>query len=168
MGVVAKCTHTVLGEPVAIKMMRPDVLGDPDAIARFVREAKAAVKLKSEHIARVSDVGTLDDGVPYMVMEFLEGLDLADTLNKSGPLSVPWASELMLQAAEALAEAHSLGIVHRDIKPTNLFVTWRPDATAMVKVLDFGVSKAFGSDMELTQTQSLLGTPAYMSPEQMR
>ena len=169
MGVVAECTHLALNERVAVKMLRRDVLADSDAVARFIREAQAAVKLKSEYVARVSDVGTFENGVPYMVMEFLDGQDLGDLLKERGVLPVPWAVELMLQTAEALAEAHSLGIVHRDVKPTNLFVTWRPDGTALIKVLDFGISKSpMGTDMQLTQTQSLLGTPAYMSPEQMR
>ena len=169
MGVVAECTHLALNERVAIKMLRQDVLTDQDAVSRFMREAKAAARLKSEYVAHVSDVGTFENGVPYMVMEFLEGHDLGQLLEQRGVLPVQWAVELMLQTAEALAEAHSLGIVHRDVKPTNLFVTWRPDGTALIKVLDFGISKSpMGTDMQLTQTQSLLGTPAYMSPEQMR
>jgi eukaryotic-like serine/threonine-protein kinase len=169
MGVVAECVHLALNERVAIKMLRQDVLGDQDAVSRFLREAQAAVKLKSEYVARVSDVGTSVAGTPYMVMEYLEGHDLGELLKQRGVLPAQWAVELMLQTAEALCEAHSLGIVHRDIKPTNLFVTWRPDGTALIKVLDFGISKSsMGTDLHLTQTQSLLGTPAYMSPEQMR
>jgi tRNA A-37 threonylcarbamoyl transferase component Bud32 len=169
MGVVAECTHLALNERVAIKMLRPDVLLDQDAVERFQREARAAAKLKSEYVARVSDVGQFETGVPYMVMEFLEGLDLDQLLEERGVLPVPWGVELVLQTAEALAEAHSHGIVHRDVKPSNLFVTWRPDGTALIKVLDFGISKSpMGTDMQLTQTQSLLGTPSYMSPEQMR
>jgi serine/threonine-protein kinase len=169
MGVVAACTHLALNERVAIKMLRKDVLDDADAVERFMREAQAAVKLKSEYVARVTDVGRSRSNVPYMVMEYLEGHDLGELLDERGRLGMPWAIELTLQACEALAEAHSLGIVHRDVKPTNLFVTWRPDGSALVKVLDFGISKALtGTAMQLTQTQSLLGTPAYMSPEQMR
>ena len=170
MGVVAQCIHLQLGERVAIKMLRPDVLGDADAVERFQREAQAAAKLRSEYVARVTDVGTFSaTHVPYMVMEFLEGNDLDHLIQERGHLPVPWAVELMLQAAEALAEAHSINIVHRDVKPSNLFVTWRPDGSALIKVLDFGISKSpMGTDMQLTQTQSLLGTPAYMSPEQMR
>jgi eukaryotic-like serine/threonine-protein kinase len=170
MGVVAKCTHLVLNDPVALKMLRKDVMLDRDAFERFMREAQAASKLRSEHVARVVDVGTCpDSGAPYMIMEFLDGHDLGALLEESGTLNVSWASMLMLQTAEALAEAHSLGIVHRDIKPTNLFVTWRADGSSIIKVLDFGISKSpAGTDMRLTQTQSLLGTPAYMSPEQMR
>ncbi|HEX4416495.1 MAG TPA: protein kinase [Kofleriaceae bacterium] len=169
MGVVALCTHLALNERVAIKMLRKDVLDDADAVERFMREAQAAVKLKSEFVARVSDVGRSDTNVPYMVMEYLEGHDLGELLDERGSLALPWAVELTLQACEALAEAHSIGIVHRDVKPTNLFVTWRPDGSALIKVLDFGISKApIVGAMQLTQTQSLLGTPAYMSPEQMR
>jgi serine/threonine protein kinase len=169
MGVVAECTHLALNERVALKMLRQDVMLDNDAVERFMREAQAAAKLRSEYVARVSDVGSLENGTPYMVMEFLEGQDLGQLVAERGKLGIPWAVELVLQTCEALAEAHSLGIVHRDVKPSNLFVTWRPDGTALIKVLDFGISKtAAGTDMQLTQTQSLLGTPAYMSPEQMR
>jgi len=169
MGIVARCTHIDLNEQVALKLLRADVAGDADAVERFLREAQNASKLKSEYVARVSDYGKLETGLPYMVMEFLEGQDLGQMLDQRGTVAMPWAVEMVLQTCEALAEAHSLGIVHRDVKPTNLFVTWRPDGTALVKVLDFGISKmASGVDMQLTQTQSLLGTPAYMSPEQMR
>ncbi|HEX8111974.1 MAG TPA: serine/threonine-protein kinase, partial [Kofleriaceae bacterium] len=169
MGVVAMCTHLALNEHVAIKMLRKDVLDDADAVERFMREAQAAVKLKSEYVARVIDVGRSSANVPYMVMEYLDGEDLGQLLEDRRTLGVPWAVEITMQCCEALAEAHSLGIVHRDVKPTNLFVTWRPDGSAIIKVLDFGISKALtGNSMALTQTQSLLGTPAYMSPEQMR
>jgi serine/threonine-protein kinase len=169
MGIVAECMHLALNERRAVKMLRRDVLMDHDAVQRFIREAQAAVKLKSEYVAKVHDVGAFENGVPYMEMEFLEGYDLGELLKQRKTLPVPWACELMLQTCEALAEAHSLAIVHRDVKPTNLFVTWRPDGSALIKVLDFGISKSpMGSDMNLTQTQSLLGTPAYMSPEQMR
>jgi serine/threonine-protein kinase len=168
MGVVAQCHHLQLDERVAIKMLRPDVLGDQDSVQRFVREAQAAARIKSEYVARVVDVGSFETGVPYMVMEFLDGYDLGQAVEGGKQLSVPLTVELSLQACEALAEAHSLGIVHRDVKPTNLFVVWRADKPK-VKVLDFGISKtSTATDLKLTQTQSLLGTPAYMSPEQMR
>ena len=169
MGVVVKARHLGLNEEVAIKSLRANMSLDTEAISRFVREAQAAVKLKSEHVARVSDVGTFDDGRPYMVMEYLDGQDLEVFATQNGKINPQLAIELILQAAEALAEAHSLGIVHRDIKPTNLFITWRPDGSPLLKVLDFGISKSpLGADLSLTQTQSILGTPAYMSPEQMR
>ena len=169
MGLVIKARHLVLDEQVAIKCLRDDVKLDQEAIARFMREAQAAVKLKSEHVARVSDVGTFDNGTPFIVMEYLDGQDLEVFMREAGTINPALAIELMLQATEALAEAHSIGIVHRDIKPTNLFITWRPDGSPLLKVLDFGISKSpMGADLSLTQTQSLLGTPAYMSPEQMR
>jgi serine/threonine-protein kinase len=158
-----------LDEEVAIKMLRDDVAIADETVARFVREAQAAAKLKGEHIARITDVGTFDDGKPYMVMEYLEGQDLGQMITERGHLQPSLAIDLVIQACEALAEAHSLGIIHRDIKPTNLFLTSRPDGSVLLKVLDFGISKApSGPELHLTQTWSVLGTPAYMSPEQMR
>jgi eukaryotic-like serine/threonine-protein kinase len=170
MGLVLKAHNVDLGQDVAIKILREDVQIGEDNIARFVREAKNAVKLKSEHVARIRDVGKFDDGRPYMVMELLEGLDLGKLLLDAGRIGTQRAVDLVLQACDAIGEAHSLGIVHRDIKPTNLFVAKRPDGTDIIKVLDFGISKAAqgNAEMVLTQTQSMLGTPAYMSPEQMR
>jgi len=169
MGQVIKAWHLGLDEEVAIKLLRDDVAVADETIARFVREAQAAAKLKSEHVARIIDVGTFGDGKPYLVMEFLEGQDIGQLINECGRLQPSLAIDLMIQACEALAEAHSLGIVHRDIKPTNLFVTSHPDGSVLLKVLDFGISKSpAGTELSLTQTWSLLGSPAYMSPEQMR
>ena len=167
MGIVVRAYHPGLDERVAIKILRDDV-ADPEAARRFLREAQATVRLKSEHVARVSDVGTTDEGMSYMVMELLDGGDIGQML-EAQRFEAPDAVTLVLQACVALAEAHALGIVHRDIKPANLFVTMR-DERPHVKVLDFGISKvAAGMDgTALTQTQSMLGTPAYMSPEQMR
>jgi len=169
MGLVIKAWHLGLEEEVAIKLLRDDIPIDDETIARFIREAQAAVKLKSEHIARITDVGTFDDGKPYMVMELLEGQDIGQLITERGRLQPSLAIDLVIQACEALAEAHSLGIVHRDIKPTNLFLTSRPDGSLLLKVLDFGISKSpSGAELSLTQTWSVLGSPAYMSPEQMR
>ena len=169
MGMVYRAQHLALGEDVAIKVLRRDVSLDEDTVMRFRREAQSAVKLKSEHVARIQDVGVCEDGLPFMVMEFLQGADLGQMVDTHGAMSIPVAVDLLLQGCDAIVEAHSLGIVHRDLKPSNLFVSFRPDQSAIVKVLDFGISKsANGSDMSLTQTQSMLGTPAYMSPEQMR
>jgi serine/threonine-protein kinase len=171
MGVVVSALHVQLEERVAIKFLLPQALTNPDAVARFGREARAAVKIKSEHVARVTDVGVLESGAPYMVMEFLHGRDLAAVVHEGGPLPVPVAVEYVLQACEALAEAHALGIVHRDLKPANLFLTLRADGTPSVKVLDFGISKVTAphgsSDMGMTRTQTIMGSPLYMSPEQM-
>jgi serine/threonine-protein kinase len=169
MGVVAQATHLQLNERVALKFLLPEVMNNQEVVQRFLREAQAAVKLKGEHVARVIDVGTLENGVPYMVMEYLEGGDLSELVAQSGPLPPSIAVDYALQACAALAEAHALGIVHRDIKPANFFVTRRPDGSALLKMLDFGISKApVGVDQGLTRTQAVMGTPAYMSPEQMR
>ncbi|MBP6630394.1 MAG: serine/threonine protein kinase [Kofleriaceae bacterium] len=168
MGEVVRASHLQLEDQVAIKLLREDI-ADEQAIARFLREGKAVVRLRSEHIARVHDLGTLEDGRPYMVMDYLEGEDLGVLIDRAGPVAPELAVTLVTQAATALAEAHGLGIVHRDIKAANLMLTHRPDGSPAVKILDFGISKAtMEADLSLTQTQSMLGTPAYMSPEQMR
>ena len=170
MGVVLAAQHIQLEERVAIKLMLDDAACNADAVARFVREARAAARLQSAHVARVSDVGTLEDGRPYMVMEYLDGSDLSQVLSASGPLAVQDAVDYLLQAAEAIAEAHSIGIVHRDLKPANLFLTRRRDRTPHVKVLDFGISKVSmtsESDHAMTRTGVMMGSPLYMSPEQM-
>ena len=166
MGVVVSARHLQLDETVAIKLLHPRAHQHPTALTRFAREARAAAKIKSEHTAWISDVGTLENGIPYMVMEHLEGEDLARWLRERGPLSWTQAIDFLLQACEALAVAHASGIVHRDLKPANLFVTRRPDGTACVKVLDFGISRA-ESEASITQTAQVLGSPLYMSPEQL-
>jgi serine/threonine-protein kinase len=173
MGIVVCAHHLQLDERVAIKFLRPEALDNADAVARFDREARAAVKIKSEHVARIIDVGRLETGQPYMVMEYLEGRDLSAWLKERGALPVEQAVEFVLQACEAIAEAHAIGIVHRDLKPANLFCVVRSDGLHAVKVLDFGISKltglsASGSDMAMTRTQALMGSPFYMSPEQMQ
>jgi eukaryotic-like serine/threonine-protein kinase len=168
MAMVVGATHLRLDQPVALKVLLPDLVPDHAVVERFVREARASAQLRGEHVCRVSDVGTLEDDAPYIVMELLEGSDLA-SLVQAGPLSVELAAEYMLQACVGVAEAHALGIVHRDLKPANLFLTRRPDDTPLIKVLDFGVAKA-GTvcDFTLTETRTVLGSPSYMSPEQLR
>ncbi|UQA57221.1 serine/threonine-protein kinase [Polyangium aurulentum] len=171
MGVVVAATHVELLEPRAVKFMRPSASESPDAVMRFLREARAAARLKGEHIAKVYDAGRLESGAPYMVMEYLEGSDLRSLLKQRTTLPVDEAALYVLQACEALAEAHSNGIVHRDLKPGNLFLTRRPDGSPCIKVLDFGISKVLGpSQLEIQTTRSnvVLGTPSYMSPEQMK
>ncbi len=169
MGIVVAAQHLVLDERVAIKLLLPEALSNTEAVARFVREAKAAVRIRSEHVARVSDVGYLDSGAPYIVMEYLEGIDLSAWLKRSGPLAVEQAVDFVLQACEAIADAHALGIVHRDLKPANLFWTQRSDGQPCIKVLDFGISKLLtpGGVSDMTKTTSIIGSPFYMSPEQM-
>ncbi|HTJ85409.1 MAG TPA: serine/threonine-protein kinase, partial [Polyangiaceae bacterium] len=140
-GAVLAATHLQLEEKVAIKVLLPQAAKNPAASERFLREARAAVRIRSEHVARVSDVGSLADGVPYMVMEYLDGHDLSTVVKQRGGQRIEDVAEWLLQACEAIAEAHSLGIVHRDLKPANLFLTRRVDGTPCVKVLDFGISK---------------------------
>ncbi len=130
MGVVVEARHIALDERVALKFLLPEFATHPEASTRFLREARAAVKIKSEHVARVSDVGTLpESGAPYMVMEFLEGRDLSQQLERDGVLSIVDAIDYLIQGCEAIAEAHSYGIVHRESKPANLFLSKRPDGT---------------------------------------
>jgi len=171
MGVVVSALHLQLDERVALKFLLPEALDNPESVARFAREARAAVKIKSVHVARVSDVGTLDTGAPYMVMEFLNGHDLSALLRDRGPMPAADAVDYVLQACEALAEAHALGIVHRDLKPANLFMIMGTDGAPCIKVLDFGISKITTADSSgdygMTSTQAIMGSPLYMSPEQM-
>jgi tRNA A-37 threonylcarbamoyl transferase component Bud32 len=170
MGAVIGARHLQLDERVAIKFLLPEMLRHDEVVQRFLREARAAIKIRSEHCVRVLDVGTLENGAPYMVMEFLEGQDLAAIGEQHKKLPIADVIDWVLQASEALAEAHAIGIVHRDLKPANLFLTRRADGTPSVKVLDFGISKqaATGADAGVTKTQAVLGSPRYMSPEQMR
>lgn len=171
MGVVLRARHKGLNQPVAIKLLTVSARQSPELVARFLRESRAVVGLSGEHTVRVIDVGSIDDGTPYIVMERLEGRDLRDELTASGPMPVEVAVDFVLQACLAIAEAHGAGIVHRDIKPSNLFLTRRADGTALIKVLDFGISKFNGPDsenVELTTTRTVLGSPQYMSPEQIR
>lgn len=170
MGFVLAATHLRMGGSVALKMLLPELALDPTFVERFVREAHAAARIKSEHVARVLDVETLDDGLPLIVMELLEGHDLGEEVQLKGPVPLQVAADYVLQACEALAEAHSKGIVHRDLKPANLFLTQRADGSRLVKVMDFGIAKALAESESdsLTATQDVVGSPLYMSPEQLR
>jgi serine/threonine-protein kinase len=172
MGIVVAARHIDLHELRAIKLMLSDFALHPEAVERFLREARAAARLKSEHVAKVHDVGRLETGAPYMVMEHLEGCDLQQLLRSQGPLQLEIAVTYVLQACEALAEAHAAGIVHRDIKPANLFLARSADGTPTTKVLDFGISKftppaGSAPGLDMTKTTEALGSPLYMSPEQM-
>jgi serine/threonine-protein kinase len=153
---------------VAIKVLRADIELDRENLERFLREARAGVALRSEHVVRIDDFGRFDDGSPYMVMELLDGVDLGRLLASRGPLPIAHAADIMLQVCVALADAHALGIFHRDIKPTNLFATLHSDGSELIKVLDFGIAKVANVPVSLTQSTTILGTPTYMSPEQMR
>jgi serine/threonine-protein kinase len=175
MGVVVSATHEGLDQKVAIKFLIPEAMRSPDVVERFLREAKVAARVTNEHVARVTDVGKAEPGgVPFIVMEYLEGSDLGAMIDAAGKLPLDEACEVGLQACEALAEVHAAGIVHRDLKPSNLFVTRRADGSPSVKLLDFGISK-FAThpgedsvDPALTATATIMGSPSYMSPEQLK
>jgi serine/threonine-protein kinase len=198
MGIVLVATHVHLRQRVAIKLLHPAAATRRGAVERFLREARVAMSMRGEHVVRIFDVGTLEDGSPFIVMECLEGKDLGAVLDASAPLEPAVAVDYILQASEAIAEAHALGVVHRDLKPANLFLTKRVDGTPCVKVLDFGVSKiapemevaldetassSRGGDAEggqpsseppmagrqrITRSSALIGSPRYMAPEQIR
>ena len=171
MGVVYQAAHLLLAQPVALKMMLPDSARSADAVGRFLNEARAVARLENEHVARVMDVGTLADGTPYLVMELLEGADLGTFAREGATLPVERVVDYLLEAMEAVAEAHAAGIIHRDLKPSNLFLAQRKGGNA-IKVLDFGISKTTTAeprtDAIVTATNAVLGSPAYMSPEQLR
>jgi serine/threonine-protein kinase len=173
LAIVLAATHTGLDQRVALKMLLPEWAGDADVVERFLREGRAATRIRSEHVVRVFDVGELESGAPFIVLEFLEGHSLDDVLATWGALPVPTAIDWVLQAAEAIGEAHSYGIVHRDLKPANLFLTRRADGSACIKVIDFGLSKVTdprmsGASLKLTRPTDVMGSPHYMAPEQLR
>jgi eukaryotic-like serine/threonine-protein kinase len=170
MGLVAAARHTTLDRVVAIKFLLQHSFGSAqESIARFLGEARAAARIDSDHVCRVFDVDMLPSGVPYMIMEYLEGNDLEEEILVRGQLDLVEAVDYVMQALDAIAAAHALGIVHRDLKPANLFLSRRADGSRRVKVLDFGISKALGGgNPRLTRESRSLGTPAYMPPEQIR
>ncbi len=171
MGVVASAVHLDLDQRVAIKFLSADHAGDSDCCRRFTREARLAVKIRSPHVVRVLDVGALDSGLPYIVMELLHGEDAHVVRKRRGFLPVAEAVECVVQVCEAAASAHALGIVHRDLKPSNLFLTEDSHGQRVVKVLDFGISKFVSDDdpiTKLTSPHTVLGSLSYMSPEQIR
>jgi eukaryotic-like serine/threonine-protein kinase len=153
-------------ERVAIKFMLPDALHSSSLHRRFVREAEAIGRLRSEHVCRLLDTGRTPDGAPYMVMEYLSGHDLERLVSGRGPLPLHEAADYGLQILDAMAEAHSQGIIHRDLKPANVFRAWGPDDTPIIKVLDFGVAKA-ADGMQSTATNTVMGSPSFMAPEQI-
>ncbi len=177
MGIVLVATHLQLQEKVALKVLDGHAAGESAAVARFLREARAATRVKSEHVVRILDFGTFDSGEPYLVMELLEGRDLRDVLQQNGPIPAGLAVDYVLQVCSGLSAAHALRIIHRDLKPANLFLAETSAGQPIVKVLDFGIAKAleperlalFGNENQtLTHATQLLGSPVYMSPEQIR
>jgi serine/threonine-protein kinase len=174
MGYVVSARHLELGELVALKFLRREAQANEELAERFAREARAAARIKSEHVVRVFDVGTLPDGVPFIVMEHLEGEDLGSVLERQGRLPIKTAVEYVMQACEGLASAHVNGVVHRDVKPENLFLTRQAGNIELIKILDFGISKvalgglAGATRRQMIRTSMPMGSPIYMSPEQIR
>ncbi len=169
MGLVLAARHLGLDEPVAIKVLLPAMMQVAGMVERFTREARASAKIKNDHVVRVTDVDALPSGVPFMVMERLDGIDLSDHCKSVGPLPIADAVRYLLETCSAIGEAHAMGIIHRDLKPANLFLARRRDGATSIKVLDFGISKAMQSLGEHTVTVAgtVLGSPSYMSPEQI-
>jgi serine/threonine-protein kinase len=165
---ILEAINTRLDERVALKFLRREAQENPEIVARFAREAHASAKLRSEHVVRVVDVEKLEDGTPFIVMEFLVGTNLGDHIAKHGNLSLEEAADFLIQACEGLGEVHAAGIVHRDVKPENLFVVEDDAGWRTLKLLDFGISKARTNEPSAIKTQGLVGSPCYMSPEQLR
>jgi serine/threonine protein kinase len=173
MGVVFGAKHTLLRERVAIKLLLGADSSQPEVLARFLNEARAAARIQSEHIARVFDVGQLESGTPYMILEYLEGMDLGTRIDQKGAIGVGEAADILIEAAAGIQQAHAMGIVHRDLKPSNVFLAERNDGSRIVKVLDFGVAKHLGPTTFAeakfeTSSKAFLGSPLFMSPEQVR
>ncbi len=168
MGVVLAATHVLLGHQVALKFLLPSAAIDDETAARFLREAKVTARLKSAHTAKTLDIGQLEDGRPFLVMELLDGHDLGQEIDSRGALPIAEALDWVLQACEGIAEAHANGIVHRDLKPSNMFLARDVSGGTVLKVLDFGISKLVAdTDGALTQSHAAFGSPLYMSPEQL-
>ena len=170
MGQVYLAEHVKMGRRSAIKVMNPSMVHDPDAVARFNREASNASRITHPNVCAIYDFGETSDGLIYLAMEFIEGEPLTDLLEREGALPVPRAVTIFLQVAEALQAAHDLRIVHRDLKPDNVMLTRRKDGADVVKVVDFGIAKAVGGDQagqKVTKTGLVVGTPEFMSPEQL-
>jgi eukaryotic-like serine/threonine-protein kinase len=168
MGKVYLARHVRLPQQAAIKVLHPDMVRDPAAVARFNREASNASRIDDEHVARVYDFGEVDGGMVYLAMEFVQGRTLKAVIAVDGALNPRRAAEIVRQIAQGLDAAHRLKIIHRDLKPDNVLVTQTADGGERVKVVDFGIAKAFGSeDGGLTKTGFIVGTPEFMSPEQL-
>jgi len=170
MGLIVRAMHLDLDRRVAIKIIRDELAEREDMLARLLLEARAVARMRSEHVARVLDVGRLERGGPFIVMEYLDGKDLWTVLHEEGKLPPRLAVDYVVQVCEALAEAHALGIVHRDVKPENLFRASAADGAPIIKLLDFGISKHENrcQNGRITGALVAVGSPHYMSPEQLR
>jgi serine/threonine-protein kinase len=170
MGIVYRARHNLMDRVVAVKMLQSQLTSDSLSVKRFQHEAKAASRLDHPNVIKVSDFGISPTGQPYIVMDYLEGISLADVIKKSGHVTVERTIRIISQACDALEHAHKQGLIHRDLKPTNIVLVTYDDEKDFVKVVDFGVAKLLGAGapdgQKLTQTGAICGSPVYMSPEQ--
>jgi serine/threonine protein kinase len=166
MGAVYEAVQLRLNKRVAVKLMARELASNPEALARFHREAEITSQLGHPHLVNVIDFGTAESGEPYLVMEYLDGTDLEHRILQAGCLPVEAAVHITRQVASALAATHSKDVVHRDLKPANIFLMQVPGEPDFVKVLDFGISKVKAARAKLTRATAVIGTPNYMSPEQ--
>ena len=167
-GIVVTARHARLGLRVALKFLRPDKPRTPEVIKRFVREGQITARIQNAHVTRVLDIGRLPGGEPFIVMEHLEGCDLAALLEARGPLNSAEAVGYIRQACVGLASTHAVGVIHRDLKPANLFLTLSPNGTPLVKLLDFGSAEQRASEPELTPAPLDLGSAPVVAPEQLK
>src|SRR6185295_18733041 len=167
MGAIYEAEQIATGRRVAIKMMSKELSAHPEALARFRREVKVTTELAHPNIIDVVDFGASPDGVPYLVMEYLDGEDLEARLERDGRVPLAVAVQIIKQVASALSVAHAEGVVHRDLKPGNVFLLRTDDGSVYVKVVDFGISKVLkAATTKLTMARAVVGTPEFMSPEQ--
>jgi serine/threonine protein kinase len=166
MGIVYRAEHTIIGRPVAVKLLHPHLTAVPEAVDRFFREARAAAEVATDHVVQVTDSGGTEDGTTFLVMELLSGRSLRELLDVEHPLEIERAVRIALQVTEALTAVHDKGVIHRDLKPGNIQLVQRGEERDFVKLLDFGIAKIRESSLKLTQTGMILGSPSYMSPEQ--
>jgi hypothetical protein len=167
MGAVFKATHVMLGKPVAVKLIKADLVTSPDMVRRFQREARAATSLNHPNIVGVHDLGQTEDGTLYIAMELVDGISLKDVIRESGRIDAPRIVSTLRQVGSALSLAHRHQIIHRDLKPQNVMLTRDAEGREIAKLLDFGIAKTFDEKAtQLTRTGLALGTPQYMSPEQ--
>lgn len=167
---VVAAIHLRLGQRVALKFLLPEAMSHREAVERFPRQARAAAQLESDHVARIIDVDALPSGAPFVVMEYLDGIDLATLLGRDGALPVPAIADHVIQALDALGEAHAAGIVHRGLEPKNLLVVRRSSGSAWIKVLDLGITGvvAAAADSGTTGSRPVIGSAVYLSPEDLR